>query len=109
MSVTRLTLSVYRPRPGREGELLPHLHEEIAALRARGHITARPAVICRAPDGAYLVVSEWASPTAVDDAHGDESIVEIWRRKDGLAEYLAPADLDGSAAPFASYDVIDDA
>ena len=44
-----------------------------------------------------------------DEEEQFESIVEIWRRKDGLAEYLAPADLDGSAAPFASYDVIDEA
>jgi len=109
MPDTRLTLSVYRPRPDREDELLPHLREEIAALRARGHITARRAVICRAPSGAYLVVSEWASPTAVDDAHADASIIEIWRRKDTLAEYLAPADLDGSGVPFASYDVVDEA
>jgi hypothetical protein len=109
MPTTRLSLSAYRPRPGRRDDLLPHLRAEIAALRERGHITARPAPICGTPGGAYLVIAGWATETAVDDAHQDDVILEIWRRKEQLVEYIAPADLDRSDVPFASYDVLEDA
>jgi hypothetical protein len=109
MDMTRLSFSAYRPRPGRVDEVLPHLREEVATLRARGYITARPAPICRTARGEYLVVAEWATETSVDEAHRDEVILEIWRRKEQLVEYLAPADFDQSDVPFASYDVLEDA
>ena len=106
---SRLSLSAYRPRPGREGKVLPHLRAEIAALRARGHITSRPVAICRTASGAYLVVAEWATERSVDDAHADEVILEIWHRKEQLVEYLAPSELAGIDIPFASFDVVEDA
>jgi hypothetical protein len=106
---SRLSLSAYRPRPGREDEVLAHLRHEVATLRQRGHITSRPVPICRTGRGEYLVVAEWATDLSVDEAHADEVILEVWRRKEQLVEYLGPADLDGSDVPFASYDVLEDA
>ena len=89
--------------------MLPHLRDEIATLRARGHITNRPVPICRTAGGEYLVIAEWATETSVDDAHEDDVILEVWRRKEELVEYIAPADLDRSDVPFVSYDVLEDA
>jgi heme-degrading monooxygenase HmoA len=109
MSTSRVSLSAYRPRPGRGDEVLPHLREEVAALRAHGYITNRPVPICRTTRGEYLVISEWTTETSVDEAHADDAIREVWRRKEQLVEYIAPADLDQSDVPFASYDVVDDA
>lgn len=106
---SRLSFSAYRPRPGREDEVLPHLRDEVATLRSRGHITSRPAPICLTARGEYLVIAEWATETAVDDAHADEVILDVWRRKEELVEYIAPCDLDRSAVPFVSYDVLEDA
>lgn len=106
---TRISLSAYRPRPGRGDEVLPHLRHEVATLRARGHITSRPAPICVTATGEYLVTAEWATETSVDEAHADEVILDVWRRKEQLVEYLAPCDLDDSTVPFASYDVLEDA
>jgi hypothetical protein len=106
---SRITLSAYRAKNGHADEVLLHLREEIAALRARGHITSRPAAICRTSSGEYLVVSEWSTERSVDDAHEDKGILEIWRRKERLVDYLAPGELTGSDVPFASFDLIEDA
>jgi hypothetical protein len=104
----RLSLSAYRPRPGRSDEVLPHLRHEVATLRARGHITSRPAPICLTARGEYLVIAEWATESSVDEAHEDEVILEVWRRKEQLVEYIAPSDLDKSDIPFVGYDVLED-
>ena len=109
MSTSRVSLSAYRPRPGRGGEVVPRLREEVATLRAHGYITSRPAPICLTARGEYLVIAEWATETSVDEAHADDVILEVWRRKEQLVEYIAPADLDQSDIPFASYDVLEDA
>jgi hypothetical protein len=76
-------------------------------LRARGHITNRPAPICRTDRGEYLVITEWATATSVDEAHDDEVVVEVWALKEQLVEYVAPSDLDRSTIPFVSYDVLE--
>jgi len=103
---TRLTLSAYRLRDAGEDTLLAHFHREIGLLRARGHITSRPAAVCRTGRGEYLVVSEWAAPSSVDDAHADPDVVAVWEDKARLVEYLAPAELERSDVPFVSYDVV---
>ena len=108
MSTSRLSLSAYRPRPGRRDEVVPHLRHEVATLRARGHITNRPAPICLTDRGEYLVITEWATATSVDEAHDDKVVLEVWRRKEQLVDYIAPSDLDKSTVPFVSYDVLED-
>jgi len=109
LSTSRLSVSAYRPRPGRSDELLPHLRHEVATLRARGHITYRPAPICLTDRGEYLVITEWATATSVDEAHDDEVVLEVWRRKEQLVDYIAASDLDKSSVSFVSYDVLEDA
>jgi hypothetical protein len=108
LSTSRLSLSGYRPKPGHSDELLPHVRHEVALLRARGHITNRPAPICLTERGEYLVITEWASASSVDEAHEDAVVLEVWRRKEQLVEYIAPSDLDNSAIPFVSYDFLED-
>ena len=105
---TELALAAYRPRPEREDDLLVFLHEELALLRRRGHVTERRAPVVRAPKGELLVVLEWSTDHAVDDAHVDPDILEVWDRKAELAEYIAPAALPGSDIPFARWPVIAD-
>jgi hypothetical protein len=108
LSTSRLSLSGYRPRPGRSNEVLSHLRHEVATLRARGHITNRQAPICLTDRGEFLVITEWATATSVDEAHEDDVVLDVWRQKEQLVDYIAPSDLDKSAVPFASYDVLED-
>jgi hypothetical protein len=105
---TELALAAYRPRPEREAAFLVLLHEELALLRRRGHVTERRAPVVRAPEGELLVVIEWSTNHAVDDAHADPEVLEVWDRKAELAEYIAPAALSGSDIPFARWPVIFD-
>ncbi len=105
---TELALAAYRPRSGREDEFLAFLHEEVAILRRRGHVTARRVPVVRAPAGEVLVVLEWSTDHAVDDAHLDPDVIAAWDRKAELAEYIAPAALPGSDVPFARWPVIVD-
>ena len=103
---TELALAAYRPRPGREDDFLVFLYEELELLRRQGHVTERRAPVVRAPKGELLVVLEWSTDHAVDDAHADPDVLEVWDRKAELAEYIAPAALSGSDIPFARWPVI---
>jgi hypothetical protein len=108
MGATELALAAYRPRDGKEDELLAFVADELAALRRRGHVSERRAPVVRTDAGEILVVLEWSSQHAVDDAHADAEIVALWRRKDQLAEYVAPGELAGADVPFARWTVVAD-
>jgi hypothetical protein len=105
---TELALAAYRPRGGQGDALLRLLREDLATLRRRGHVTERPAPLIRTGAGELLVVLEWSSDHAVGDAHEDPEVLEVWRRKDELAEYIAPGELAGSEIPFARWALVDD-
>jgi len=106
---TQLALSAYRPRPSKGDELVRLIGEELATLRRRGHVTDRPAPIVRTENGELLVVLEWSTEHAVDDAHADDEVLAVWERKAHLAEYVAPSALAGADVPFAHWTVVGDA
>jgi hypothetical protein len=107
-TATELALAAYRPRSNQEGALVSLLREDLATLRRRGHVTDRPAPLIRTNGGELLVVLEWSSDHAIGDAHRDPEVLEVWRRKDELAEYISPRELAGSEIPFARYSLLAD-
>ena len=104
---TELALAAYRPKAS-SGDLLALVAEDIATLRRRGHVTDRPAPVVRGEHGELLVVLEWSSEHAVDDAHADAEVLAVWERKALLADYVAPAAVSGADSPFARWPVIAD-
>ena len=105
---TELALSAYRPVSGKADELQVFFADELATLRRRGHVTERRAPVVRTDSGEFLVVLEWSSDHAVADAHEDPEILELWRRKSELADYVAPRELAGSDVPFARWTIVAD-
>jgi len=104
--MTELALAAYRPHDGADDELLRLLAEDVATLRRGGHATDRPAPVVRTQNGDLLVVLEWSSDHAVDDAHADAEVLAVWERKAQLAEYIPPNALAGSDGPFARWTVV---
>jgi predicted ATPase len=105
---TELALAAYRPRSGQDDALVRLLRDDLATLRRRGHVTSRAAPLIRTERGDLLVVLEWSSEHAVADAHEDPEVLAVWRRKDGLAEYICPRELAGADVPFARWAVVAD-
>jgi len=105
---TEIALAAYRPRGGLEDALVELLREDVATLRARGHVTDRPAPLVRTADGDLLLVIEWSSEHAVDDAHADPDVLAVWERKERLADYIAPAVLARAETPFARWTLLAD-
>ena len=71
-------------------------------------MTERAAPVALTDGGDVLVVLEWSSEHAVDDAHADPEVLAVWERKARLADYVAPRDLAGADAPFARWTVVAD-
>lgn len=70
----------YRPKPGREKELVDLVRSRVPTLRQEGLVTDRAPIIMRASDGSIVEVSEWKSKEAIDAAHKNENVWKMWNK-----------------------------
>lgn len=103
----RFVIAAYRPHAGKEAEALAELRGHVPTLRARGLATARPALLLRARDGAFVEVFEWVSEAAIARAHEDPAVQAMWGRFATVCDYVALASLAEAQAIFAEFDAVD--
>ena len=65
MTIPRIVIVAYRPKPGKADILLAEVRDHVHLLRSEGLATDRLATVMRAKDGAIIEVFEWASPAAI--------------------------------------------
>ncbi len=98
----------YRPKPGKAAELLAEVRAHVPALRACGLVTDRPALAMRAADGTVIEVFEWASRQAMDAAHRNPAVLEMWARFEACCEYVPVADVDEARRLFSPFTPLDE-
>ena len=91
----------YKPREGREEDLLELVRRHGPVLVESGLVTDRPFIHGRASDGSVLEVFEWLSEDASKSAHDDEAIIAQWAAMAECAEFLAVGELEEMMSPFA--------
>ncbi|MDP2360596.1 MAG: hypothetical protein Q8O14_07570 [bacterium] len=99
----RISIAVYRPKPGREAELLRVVAGHLPLLRAEGLATAREAIVMQAADGTILEVFEWVSAAAIDEAHHNPLVMAHWERLGEASDHLPLKDLAEAVSLFAGF------
>ncbi|MHC4217052.1 MAG: antibiotic biosynthesis monooxygenase [Planctomycetota bacterium] len=90
----KVVIAVYRPREGKAAQLLEVVREHLPILRAEGLVTDRPSVAMRAKDGTIVEVFEWKSQEAIEEAHNNEVVREMWERFDQTCECKSLSNLE---------------
>ena len=81
-------IAAYRPKPGKEAELLEVIRSRVPTLAKEGLITDRASVIMRAKDGTIIEVSEWKSAEAIEAAHENPNVLALWDRFSEVCDYV---------------------
>jgi quinol monooxygenase YgiN len=102
----RVVIVAYMPREGREAELLDALRDHVPILRAEGLVTDLEPVFLRARDGTYLEIFEWASAEAIQAAHSNAAVQELWQRFAEASEYRSLASLSEANDMFAEFEPV---
>lgn len=103
----RFVIAAYHPRPGKEAELRRELREHLPTLRKEGLVTERRPYVMRGADGTFVEVFEWISAEAVERAHDNPVVVEMWKRFEQVCEYRNLSDLPEAPEPFASFEAVE--
>jgi quinol monooxygenase YgiN len=102
-----LVIACYRPHPGRAVELLELVRGHVPALRVQDLATEREPIVMRAADGTILEVFEWASQDAIERAHANPVVQDLWKRFEAVCSYVKPADVAELHALFAPLRPVD--
>lgn len=102
-----MVIVAYRPRAGKEALLLELTRQHLPVLRAQGLATDRPSSVMRAADGTIVEVFEWKSQAAIDSAHANPAVAEMWKRYAEACEYVPLKDLKEAANLFAAFEPLE--
>ena len=101
-----ISVACYRPRPGCEQALLELVHDHLPPLRAEGLVTDRAPIVMRTADGTIVEVFEWVSEEAIAGAHGNPTVLELWKRFEAVCWYETPSNLAEFQNMFAHFEPI---
>src|ERR1700760_2013761 len=97
-----LVIVAYRPKPGKEADLLQLTREHVPLLRSEGLATDRPVTACLAKDGSVVEVFEWAAG-GVERAHSNPVVRKLWERYAAACDIVPLSSLAEVSSMFASF------
>ena len=98
----------YRPKPGKEKELLDLVRSRVPTLRKENLVTERVPTIMRARDGTIIEVSEWKSKDAIDAAHKNPNVLAMWNEFFALCDCVPLKSLAEAEEMFAGFEPVPD-
>lgn len=102
-----VVIVAYRPKAGKEQELLELVRSRVPALRKEGLVTDREPTIMRAKDGTIVEVSEWKSREAIDAAHNNPNVLAMWQKFFALCDCVPLNTLAEAQEMFAGFVPVD--
>jgi quinol monooxygenase YgiN len=101
-----IVIVAYRPKPGKESELVDLVRSRVPTLRNEGLVTDREPIIMRARDGTIVEVSEWKSEEAIDAAHKNPNVLAMWNKFFALCDCVPLKTLAEAEEMFAGFEPI---
>ena len=103
-----IVVVAYRPKPGREQELLQLVRSRVPTLRKEGLVTDRVPTVMRSRDSTLIEVSEWKSREAIDAAHKNPSVLAMWEKFFAVCECVPLKTLPEADDMFAGFEPVAD-
>ena len=97
---------MYKPKPGKQDELMKIVQKHVPLLKKYELITERPAILARSGDGTIIEIFEWLSDGAKDAAHQHPAIAQLWEAMAPVADFPAMKDLPEAQRPFPNFEIL---
>ena len=99
-----IVIVAYRPKSGKEKDLLELVRSRVPTLRNEGLVTNREPTIMRARDGTIIEVSEWKSHEAIDAAHKNPNVLAMWNKFFAICDCIPLKTLAEAEEMFAGFE-----
>ena len=102
-----IVIVAYKPKPGKAGALKVLTKTHVPRLKKEGLVTDRAAVIMEAADGTVIEVFEWLSQEAINNAHHNPAVLQMWAEYAEVCDYIPLNTLPEAGNLFAGFTPID--
>ncbi len=99
----RIVIACFRPKPGQTDALHAVVRDHYGILATEGLVTDRRPIVMVAADGAVIEVFEWKSAAAIEAAHSNPRIADLWRRFEATCDYIPPTSIAGMDSYFPEF------
>ena len=102
----RISIAAFKPKPGKEADLLAITEDHLPILRSQGLATDRPHIVCKAADGTIIEAFEWVSDEAIEKAHSNPEVHKLWQRYFDACDSVTLDQLPEAKGPFPTFDAV---
>ena len=95
-----MVIACYRPKRGKEKELLELMKTHLPTLRGEGLVGDGPSLAGRAKDGVIVEVFCWKSEDAIAAAHENPIVAKMWEKFGAVCDYTVIRDVEGAGDMF---------
>ena len=103
-----VVIVAYRPKPGKENELVDLVRSRVPTLRKEGLVTDRAPTMMRSRYGTIIEVSEWESREAIDAAHKNPNILAMWNKFFAICDCVPLKTVAEAEEMFAGFEPVAD-
>lgn len=96
----------YKPKVGMAEELLALMKTHLPRLRSQDLVTSRDSILMRAKDGTIVGVFEWKSEKAIEEAHSNSVVREMWIEYDKVCTFVPVGTLPEASELFSSFEPV---
>jgi quinol monooxygenase YgiN len=97
----------YKPKVGKESELLELVRRRVPTLRKEELVTDRAPILMRTRDGTIVEVSEWKSREAIEAAHRNPNVLAMWEQFFALCDCVPLKTLPEAGEMFAGFEPVE--
>jgi hypothetical protein len=99
----RIVIVAYQPKAGKSAELKKLVHAHVPRLKQEGLVTDREPVILEATNGAIIEIFEWLSTEAIQQAHQNKTVHNMWGEFEAVCTYVPLNTLSETGNMFAEF------
>jgi len=99
-----IVIAGYKPKPGKDKELAALMGTHVSRLRKENLVTDRAPIIMKSEDGTILEVFEWKSAEAIQSAHTNPVVQEMWAEYSEVCEYVPASEVKEISQLFSNFE-----
>ncbi|MDR3693456.1 hypothetical protein [Mucilaginibacter sp.] len=103
----QIVIVAYKPKPGKAEALKVLTKTHVPRLKNEGLVTDRKAIIMEAADGTVIEVFEWLSQEAINNAHHNPAVLQMWAEYAEVCDYVPLNTLAEANNMFAGFIPVD--
>jgi quinol monooxygenase YgiN len=99
-----IVISSYKPKPGKNSELMDAVKTHVPILRELGMATEREVILMKSKNGTILEVFEWESQDAIKRAHEHPKVHKMWKEFEACCDYEILGNIEEAKNLFSEFE-----